>query len=164
MRIAVAGDHRGFPYKGAIVRALADDGHAVVDLGTDSTDAVDYPDYARAVGLAVRDGQADVGVLVCGSGAGVSIAANKIRGVRAVLAHDLFTARQSREDDDANVICLGTGVVDVDRAIALIREFAAARFSNAERHVRRLKKVLALEASELATGTRATGNRAPGII
>jgi ribose 5-phosphate isomerase B len=149
MRIAVAGDHRGFPYKGALIRALGDDGHQVLDLGTHGTDPVDYPDYAYAVGSTVRDGAADLGVLVCGSGAGVSIAANKVRGVRAVLAHDLFTARQAREDDDANVICLGTRVVDVDRAIALVREFVGARFSHAERHVRRLRKVLALEASEL---------------
>lgn len=127
------------------MRALTGDGHEVLDLGTDSTDAVDYPDYAVAVGSAVRDGRADIGVVVCGSGAGVSIAANKLRGVRAALAHDLFTARQSREDDDANVICLGASVVDVDRSIELIRTFAAARFSGAERHVRRLRKVLALE-------------------
>ena len=150
MRIAVAGDHRGFPYKEPLVRALSADGHAVSDLGTHSTEPADYPDYAVAVGTAVRDGQADLGVLVCGSGAGVSIAANKIRGVRAVLAHDLFTARQSREDDDANVICLGTRVVDVERAIELTRAFVAAQFSGAERHVRRLRKVLAIEAGELA--------------
>jgi len=156
MRIAVAADHRGFPYKATVVRALTDDGHQVQDLGTNSTDAVDYPDYAIAVGTAIRDRRAEVGVLVCGSGAGVSIAANKIRGVRAVLAHDLFTARQSREDDDANVICLGAGVVDVAHAVALIREFVGARFSNAERHVRRLGKVLTLEASECG-GPGSTG-------
>jgi ribose 5-phosphate isomerase B len=156
MRIAVACDHRGYPYKAPVLRALTEDGHQVLDLGTDSTEAVDYPDYARAVGFAVRDGRAELGVLVCGSGAGVSIAANKIRGVRAVLAHDLFTASQSREDDDANVICLGARVVDVARAIELIRAFVTARFSNAERHARRLQKVLALEASEC--GER----RAPG--
>jgi ribose 5-phosphate isomerase B len=146
MRIAVAGDHRGFPYKAPLVRALAADGHDVSDLGTHSIEPADYPDVAVAVGTAVRDGRADLGVLVCGSGAGVSIAANKIRGVRAVLAHDLFTARQAREDDDANVICLGTRVVDLDRAIELTRAFVAARFSGAERHVRRLRKVLAIEA------------------
>jgi ribose 5-phosphate isomerase B len=149
MRIAIAADHRGYPYKGAIARALSADGHEVLDLGTDSTEAVDYPDVARAVGLTIRDHRADLGVLVCGSGAGVSIAANKLRGVRAVLAHDLFTARQSREDDDANVICLGAGVVDLDQAIALVRTFVAARFSNAERHVRRRAKVVALEGAEL---------------
>jgi ribose 5-phosphate isomerase B len=146
MRIAVAADHRGFPYKGALVGALTDDGHHVLDLGTHSTDPVDYPDFARVVGSALQKGDADLGVLVCGSGAGVCIAANKIRGVRAALAHDLFTARQSREDDDANVICLGARVVDVAAATTLVREFVAARFSGADRHVRRLGKVLALEA------------------
>lgn len=160
MRIAVASDHRGFPDKGPILRALGEDGHQVLDLGTNSTDAVDYPDYARAVGFAVRDGQADLGVLVCGSGAGVCIAANKIRGVRAVLASDLFTARQSREDDDANVICLGARVVDLEQAVALVREFVAARFSGAERHVRRLGKVLAMEASELMGDRRTSGQGA----
>jgi ribose 5-phosphate isomerase B len=149
MRIAVAADHRGFPHKGPVAAALAADGHEVLDLGTTSTESVDYPDYARAVGAALRDGRADIGVLICGSGAGVSIAANKLRGVRAALCHDLFTARQAREDDDANVICLGAGVVSVDDAIVLVRTFAAARFSHAERHERRLRKVLALEASEL---------------
>lgn len=157
MRIALAGDHRGFPYKASLLRALQADGHEVIDLGTHGTEAVDYPDYARGVGFALREGRADLGVLVCGSGAGVSIAANKIRGVRAVLAHDLFTARQAREDDDANVICLGARVVDVDRAVALVREFVAARFSNAERHARRLGKVLALEASECGERRRAPG-------
>ena len=149
MRIALGCDHRGFPYKAGLIQALADDGHEVVDLGTRSTDPVDYPDYARLVGVAVRDRLVDAGVLICGSGAGVSIAANKIRGVRAALCHDPFTARQSREDDDANVLCLGTAVVTLDSAIALARTFLAARFSHAERHARRLAKVLALEASDL---------------
>jgi ribose 5-phosphate isomerase B len=149
VRIAVAADHRGFPYKATVLAALRDDGHETADLGTHSTDAADYPDFALAVGHAVREGRARLGVLLCGSGAGVSIAANKIRGVRAVLAHDLFTARQSREDDDANVLCLGTRVVDVTQAVALVRAFVAAQFSGAERHARRLEKVLAIEAAEL---------------
>jgi RpiB/LacA/LacB family sugar-phosphate isomerase len=148
MRIALGCDHRGFLYKAEIIGALAKDGHEVLDSGTSSTDPVDYPDYARLVGVAVRDGLAEVGVLICGSGAGVSIAANKIRGVRAALCHDPFTARQSREDDDANVVCLGTGVVSIEEAIALVRTFVGARFSHAERHERRLAKVLALEASD----------------
>ncbi|MBI4636710.1 MAG: ribose 5-phosphate isomerase B [Candidatus Rokubacteria bacterium] len=152
MRIAVACDHAGFPYKERVLTALRSDGHDVADLGTHSTDPVDYPDYARTIGLAVREGRADVGVLICGSGAGVSIAANKIHGVRAALCHDLFTARQAREDDDANVICLGARVIDVDAAVALAREFVGARFSHAERHERRLAKVLALEAGELPGG------------
>ncbi len=147
MRIALGCDHRGFLYKADLVAALTKDGHDLIDFGTTSTDPVDYPDYARLVGVAVRDGLAEAGVLICGSGAGVSIAANKIRGVRAVLCHDAFTARQSREDDDANVVCLGTGVVSVDEAVALTRAFLGARFSHAERHERRLAKVLALEAS-----------------
>jgi ribose 5-phosphate isomerase B len=147
MRIAFGCDHRGYPYKAELIRALAEDGHEVVDLGSHSTDPVDYPDYARLVGVAVRDRVVEAGVLVCGSGAGVSIAANKVRGVRAALCHDSFTARQSREDDDANVLCLGTAVVSLESAIALARTFLAARFSHAERHERRLAKVLALEAS-----------------
>jgi RpiB/LacA/LacB family sugar-phosphate isomerase len=146
VRLAVAADHRGFAHKAPLIAALGRDGHQLLDLGTTSTDPVDYPDYARAVGAALREGHADLGVLVCGSGAGVSIAANKLRGIRAALCHDLFTARQSREDDDANVLCLGARVVGLDLAIALVREFAGARFSRAERHVRRLAKVLDLEA------------------
>ncbi len=149
MRIAIACDHRGFPYKGEVARALAQDGHQVLDFGTGSAEPVDYPDYARAVGLAVRDGRADLGVLICGSGAGVSIAANKVRGVRAALCHDLFTARQSREDDDANVLCMGSDVVSLPQALELTRTFVNARFSGAERHTRRLAKVKALEAVEL---------------
>ena len=145
MRIAFGCDHRGYPYKAELIRALAEDGHEVLDLGTHSTNPVDYPDYARLVGVAVRDGRVEAGVLICGSGAGVSIAANKIRGVRAALCHDLFTARQSREDDDANVLCLGTAVISLEAALELARTFLAARFSHEERHVRRLAKVLALE-------------------
>ena len=147
MRIAIAADHAGFPCKAPLIRALEQDGHQILDLGTSSTEPVDYPDYARAVGAAIREGRAELGILVCGSGAGVSIAANKLRGVRAALCHDLFTARQSREDDDANVLCLGARVVGVDLAIALARAFVGARFSHAERHERRLRKVLALESS-----------------
>lgn len=146
MRIAIAGDHHGLAYKTELVRALTSDGHEVLDLGPSSTDPVDYPDYARAVGLALRSGRAELGVLICGSGAGVAIAANKIRGVRAALCHDLFTARQAREDDDANVLCLGARVVSLELAFDLTRTFVGARFSNAPRHARRLAKVLALEA------------------
>jgi transaldolase/glucose-6-phosphate isomerase len=162
MRIAVAADHAGFPYKEPIERMLAEDGHAILDLGTCSTEAVDYPDYAQAVGLAVREGRAELGVLVCGSGAGVSIAANKIRGVRAALCHDAFTARQSREDDDANVLCLGARVIDREQALALVREFVNAKFSHAARHERRLAKVLALEAGELPPPATATSRDPAG--
>jgi RpiB/LacA/LacB family sugar-phosphate isomerase len=147
MRLAVAADHAGFPHKAPLVAALRGDGHEVLDLGTWSTEPVDYPDAARAVGEAVSGGGAELGILVCGSGAGVAIAANKLAGVRAALCHDLFTARQAREDDNANVLCLGARVIGVDLALALARAFIAARFSRAERHVRRLAKVEALEAT-----------------
>jgi RpiB/LacA/LacB family sugar-phosphate isomerase len=148
MRIAVACDHAGFPHKAGVVRALEEAGHRVVDFGTHSTEPVDYPDYARVVGHAVRGGAAELGVLICGSGAGVAIAANKIRGVRAALCHDAYTARQSREDDDANVICLGARVLSLEQAIEFTRIFVGARFSGAERHTRRLAKILALEREE----------------
>jgi RpiB/LacA/LacB family sugar-phosphate isomerase len=148
MRVAIACDHAGFPYKTGVASALGEQGHQVVDLGTFSREPVDYPDYARLVGVAVRDGAADLGILICGSGAGVAIAANKLRGVRAALCHDLFTARQAREDDDANVLCLGARVVDLPNAVALAQEFVAARFSGEERHMRRLAKVLAIERDE----------------
>jgi RpiB/LacA/LacB family sugar-phosphate isomerase len=146
MRIAIGGDHHGVAYKAELILVLEREEHLVLDVGSNSREPVDYPDYARAVGTAVRDRRADLGVLICGSGAGVAIAANKIRGVRAALCHDRFTARQAREDDDANVICLGARVVSLPEAIELVRIFVGARFSGAERHVRRLAKVLALEA------------------
>ena len=156
MRVAVACDHAGFPYKAAMISALQTDGHVVTDLGTDSDAPADYPDYARAIGTFVRDGRADAGVIICGSGAGVSIAANKVRGVRAALCHDIFTARQSRQDDDANVLCLGARVIDQDFAIELARTFLGAEFSGAERHRRRLQKVLALERAELCDDDAST--------
>jgi RpiB/LacA/LacB family sugar-phosphate isomerase len=155
MRLAIAGDHHGVAYKTELIRVLTGEGHQVLDLGPATTDPSDYPDAARAVGLALREGRADLGVLICGSGAGVAIAANKMRGVRAALCHDLFTARQSREDDDANVICIGSRVVSREQAGELVRTFVGARFSGAERHVRRLGKVLALEA-EMAEPAAAT--------
>jgi RpiB/LacA/LacB family sugar-phosphate isomerase len=151
MRIAIGCDHAGFPHKATVVTALRHDGHEIVDFGTDSTEPVDYPDYARAVGTAVRGGDADAGILICGSGAGVAIAANKLRGVRAALCHDPFTARQAREDDDANVLCVGARVIDAAQAAELARIFLAARFSKAPRHERRLAKVRELEATECGT-------------
>ena len=153
MRITIGGDHHGVAYKAEVARALTADGHHVTDVGSSMPGPVDYPDYARIVGTAVRDGAADLGILICGSGAGVAIAANKLRGVRAVLCHDLFTARQSREDDDANVLCLGAKVVTVEMAVALARAFVAARFSGAERHVRRLAKIRAMEDDERSVET-----------
>ena len=121
-------------------------GHQVADLGTDSTAAVDYPEYARAVAQAVLEGRAERAVLICGSGAGASVAANKFRGIRAATCHDSFSARQSVEDDDVNVLCLGARVIGPELAADLVRDYANARFSGAERHRRRLGEIAAFEA------------------
>ncbi len=146
MRIAVGVDHAGFALKAVAVAELQRLGHEVVDLGTDSEEAVDYPDYAQAVAEAVARGDAERGLLICGSGVGTSVAANKVPGVRAAICHDTFSARQGVEDDDMNVLCLGARVVGEQLALELIQAWAAAEFSNAERHVRRVGKVRAIEA------------------
>jgi RpiB/LacA/LacB family sugar-phosphate isomerase len=147
MRIAMGADHAGYELKEDLAATLATSGFDVIDLGTFSTDPVDYPDIAAAVGEAVRDGRADRGILVCGSGAGASIAANKLHGIRATLAHDTYTAHQSVEHDDANVLAIGSRVVGIELAAEVVRAFLAARFSGQERHVRRVEKVTALEQS-----------------
>ncbi len=146
MRVAIAADHAGFVLKDELARLLHSDGHEVVDLGTSSTDPVDYPDYARAVGQAVTEGRTERGIIVCGSGAGAAIAANKVRGIRAALAHDTYTAHQAVEHDDANVLALGSRVVGSELARELVRTFLTARFTGEERHVRRLGKILEIEA------------------
>lgn len=145
MRIAVGADHAGFTLKGHLTDLLEEEGHSVIDLGTHSLEPVDYPDYAEAVGKAVIREQAEVGILLCGSGVGACIAANKLRGVRAALCHDVYSARQSREHDDANVLCLGPRVIGPKLAEELVRAFLAARFTHEERHRRRLEKVRCLE-------------------
>ena len=145
MRIAVGADHAGFPLKAAAIAELQRLGHEVLDLGTHSEEPVDYPDFAQAVGEAVMRGEADRGLLICGSGVGASVAANKIPGVRAAVCHDTFSARQGVEDDDMNVLCLGARVVGPRLALEVIRAWESAAFSNAERHVRRLDKVKAIE-------------------
>lgn len=145
MRIAIGADHGGFALKAPLMQALREAGHEVIDLGTHSTDAVDYPDYARAVGRAMLDGRAERGVLICGSGAGAAIAANKMRGIRAVLAHDTYTAHQMVEHDNANICCLGARVVGPELAAEVVRAFVNAKFTGEERHVRRLNKVAEIE-------------------
>ncbi len=145
MRVAIAVDHGGFPLKGRLAQVLQDSGHQVVDLGTHSTEPVDYPDYARALGRAILDGQAERGVLICGSGAGAAIAANKMRGIRAALAHDTYTAHQMVEHDDVNVCCLGARVVGAELAAEIVSAFLPARFTGEERHVRRLSKIAEME-------------------
>jgi ribose 5-phosphate isomerase B len=146
MKLAVACDHAGFPLKAKAIQDLNRLGCGTLDLGTNSTEAVDYPDFARAVALAIREGRADRAVLICGSGAGAAVAANKFRGIRAATCHDTFSARQCVEDDDVNVLCLGARVIGPELANELIRNFVGARYSRAERHVRRLAKIAGFEA------------------
>ncbi len=146
MRVGIAADHAGFPLKAPIAEELRNIGHEVVDLGGDGTNPLDdYPDYAKAIGQAVRAGSVERAVLVCGSGVGASVAANKMPGVRAGLCHDTYSARQGVEDDNINVLCLGARVIDAEQALPLVRAFMDARFSGLERHVRRLAKVQQME-------------------
>jgi ribose 5-phosphate isomerase B len=149
MRIAFAADHAGAALKDELLRRLggAGLGHDLIDLGGDGFDpADDYPDFAARLGNAVRDGSADRGILVCGSGVGASVAANKIRGVRAAVCHDTYSAHQGVEHDDMNVLTLGARVVGPEPAYECALAFLGARFSGEARHVRRLRKILAIEA------------------
>src|SRR5918996_732834 len=145
MRIACAFDHAGFPLKPVVLETLTDAGHEPIDLGTWSTDPVDYPDTARAAADAVLDGRADRAVVVCGSGAGVAVAACKVPRIRATCAHDTYTARQCVEHDDVNVLCLGARVIGPALASDCIRSFLGAQFTGEERHARRLAKIDAIE-------------------
>jgi len=152
VNVAVAFDHRGVHLRDKVLETLTADGHAVVDLGTD-TDAVriDYPDKAAEIGAALKDGRAERGILVCGSGVGASVAACKIAGIRAAICHDVYSAHQGVEHDDMNVLCLGSEVIGPSLAADLVRAFLAARFDGGERYVQRLEKVAAME-RELAHG------------
>jgi ribose 5-phosphate isomerase B len=146
MIVAVGTDHAGFPLKTTVLQAIRHAGHEVLDCGAAKLEAGDdYPDYARAVATAISDGQAQRGVLLCGSGVGASVAASKFAGIRAALCHDTFSARQGVEDDDMNVLCLGARVVGPSLAEELVRAFLAATFSGAERHRRRLAKIQEFE-------------------
>lgn len=145
MRIAVACDHAGFPLKGEVIQAIIAEGHEVIDLGTDSTVPVDYPDYAAKLGRAILDGKADRGVLICGSGVGACIAANKIDGIYAGLCHDTYSAAQGVEHDNMNVLCLGARVIGPSLIHDLVHAFLGAQFSTEERHRRRFEKIRDLE-------------------
>lgn len=145
MRIVVGADHAGFMLKQEIARDLREQGHDVIDVGTDSTDPVDYPDFAVAVANAVLDGEAERGVLICGSGVGASVAANKVRGIRAAICHDTYSAHQGVEHDNMNVLVLGGRVLGQMLANELVRTFIGAKFSGEPRHVRRLAKIQAIE-------------------
>lgn len=146
MRVAFASDHAGWPLRDRIFRELTNGGHDLVDCGgPEMVPGDDYPDAAAAVAKAVIEDRADRAILVCGSGVGAGVAANKVHGIRAAMCHDCFSARQGVEDDDMNVLCLGARVIGEELAADLVREFLGARFSGLERHRRRLGKVRALE-------------------
>lgn len=145
MRIAIGADHAGFEMKRDLAGYLAKNGHDVTDLGTHSTASVDYPDISEAVAQAVRNGQADRGIVVCGSGAGAAVAACKFPGIRAAVCHDTYSAMQAVEHDDLNVLCIGARVIGPALARTLTDAFLAATFSAAERHVTRIAKIDAIE-------------------
>lgn len=145
MRISVAADHAGFLLKQDLAEYLRKAGHEVVDLGTHSTDPVDYPDYAEAIGKSVLAGETERGVLICGSGVGASVAANKLKGIRAGLCHDTYSAHQGVEHDEMNILVLGSRIIGVQLAHELVDAFLRAKFTGEERHVRRIGKVSLLE-------------------
>lgn len=146
MKVVIGSDHAGFQLKNAMGDLLRSMGNEVLDVGAFNENPSDYPDFAEAVGRAVLDGKAERGVLVCGSGVGASVAANKLPGIRAGMCHDTYSAHQGVEHDNINVLVLGSRVIGVALAQDLVRAFMGAKFSNEERHVRRLGKVKALEA------------------
>src|SRR6476620_3941539 len=146
MKVAVAFDHRGVKLRERLLAEVAALGHEPVDLGTDKAEPrVDYPDKAREVGEAIRTGEAERALLVCGSGVGASVAVNKIPGIRGAICHDVYSAHQGVEHDDMNVLCLGSEVVGPELAADLTRAFLAARFDGGERYVRRLEKIEEME-------------------
>jgi len=152
MRVAFAADHAGAGLKGELMRRIGNAGlgHELMDLGGDGSDPNDdYPDFAARIGLAVRDGEADRGILICGSGVGASVAANKIPGVRSAVCHDTYSAHQGVEHDDMNVLTLGSRVIGIEPAVECSIAFLRAEFSGESRHRRRLDKVLAIERGEL---------------
>jgi len=156
MRIAVAADHAGFPLKDGVIDVLRGLGHDVLDLGTHNHEPVDYPDFAEAAGRAVIEGRADRAIILCGSGVGASVAANKLPGIRAAVCHDTYSAHQGVEHDDMNVLAIGARVVGPAVAAEVVGAFVTARFSGEERHVRRLNKVLAIERRSMASTGGAT--------
>lgn len=146
IKIAIGADHGGFPLNERIIDELRQSGHEFIDFGThDGSQPDDYPDYALKVGEAIQTAQAEIGILVCGSGVGAAVAANKLTGIRAALCGDTYSAHQSREHDDCNVLCLGARVTGEALALEIVRAFVAARFTGEERHRRRLNKVAAIE-------------------
>ncbi|HEV8134254.1 MAG TPA: ribose 5-phosphate isomerase B [Pyrinomonadaceae bacterium] len=146
MRIAIGADHAGYPLNERVIEELRNAGHELIDFGThDGSVPDDYPDYAKKVGESIQSGSTEIGILICGSGVGAAVAANKLRGIRAALCGDTYSGHQSREHDDCNVLCVGARVTGVELALEIIRAFVNARFTGEERHKRRLAKVAELE-------------------
>lgn len=145
MIVAIATDHGGFALKARVLEVVRAAGHAPLDLGTHSAEAVDYPDYAQAIGEAIQQGRAERGILLCGSGVGACVAVNKMTGLRGAICHDTYSARQGVEHDDMNVLCLGARIIGPELIPELVRAFLGAKYSGEERHARRLAKVLAIE-------------------
>ena len=146
MRIAIGADHAGYPLNERVIEELRTAGHEVIDFGThDGSVPDDYPDYAKKVGESIQSGSTEIGILICGSGVGAAVAANKLRGIRAALCGDTYSGHQSREHDDCNVLCVGARVTGVELALEIVRAFVNERFTGEERHKRRLAKVAELE-------------------
>lgn len=145
MKIAIGSDHGGFLLKNVMVKFLDEQGYKALDLGAHSAEPSDYPDFAKAVSEAILNGKAERGILICGSGVGASVAANKFPGIRAAVCHDTFSAHQGVEDDDMNVLCLGERIIGSELAKEVVLRFLTAKFSGAERHIRRLKKLKQIE-------------------
>jgi ribose 5-phosphate isomerase B len=148
MKVAIAGDHAGYPLKKWLIQELRQAGFEMQDLGAHDEAPSDYPDFARSLGRAVVSGQAERGILVCGSGVGACVAANKIKGIRAGIAHDTYSGHQGVEHDDMNVLCLGARVIGPAPALEIARAFLAAKFTHEERHARRVKKILDIEKNQ----------------
>lgn len=145
MRVAVAADHGGFPLKSLVIETIQKAGHEALDMGTNGPASVDYPDYSEKAGLALQRGEVDRAVLLCGSGVGVCIAANKIQGVYAAICHDTYTAHQGVEHDNMNAVCIGARVIGPELAVEIVRSFLSARFTDEARFIRRAEKVKRLE-------------------
>ena len=154
MRIAIGADHAGWPYKKALVEDLEASGHEITDHGTHGPDSVDYPDFARPVAESVARGEAERGILLCGSAVGVSLVANKVPGVRVGVCHDTYSAHQCVEHDDVNVLCIGARVIGIEVAREVVGTFVAARFSDEGRHRRRLEKLLTVERKYMRSSDR----------
>jgi ribose 5-phosphate isomerase B len=149
MKVIIGSDHAGFNYKTILVASLLQNGYEVIDLGTNTEQPTDYPDHAADVAEAILDGKGERGILICGSAVGVSIAANKFKGIRAGVCHDTYSAHQSVEHDDVNILCMGERVIGIELAKDIVYAFLNAVFSGEERHIKRLEKIKALENKEL---------------